>query len=155
MSKRALIVEDDDIDVESLKRLFAKKDIKNPVYRATQGIEALDIMRGDNQQAKIPSPFMVILDINMPMMNGIELLKEMRSDEKLKKAPVFILTTSPREEDKNSVYQQNIAGITPLEALGYPNSMIIHWCRRWFLEILRRRQRRNPRYVLCGHVCQL
>ncbi len=105
-----LIVEDDEIDVESLKRLFDKKDIKNPIYRASNGVEALEIMRGENNRDKVPKPYVVLLDINMPLMNGIELLKELRNDENLKDSVVFILTTSPRDEDKSISYQLNVAG---------------------------------------------
>jgi len=105
-----LVVEDDEIDVESLKRLFAKKEIKNPVYYAANGMEALAIMRGENDQAKVPKPFIVLLDINMPKMNGIEMLRELRSDENLKDTVVFVLTTSPRDEDKTITYKLNVAG---------------------------------------------
>ena len=105
-----LVVEDDEIDVEFLRRLLAKNAIKNPVYHAINGIEALEIMRGENEKDKVPKPFIVLLDINMPMMNGIEFLKELRSDEKLKDSVVFVLTTSPRDEDKNSAYKLNVAG---------------------------------------------
>lgn len=105
-----LVVEDDEIDVEALKRLFAKRDIKNPVYYAANGIEALDIMRGENTKAKVPKPFIVLLDINMPMMNGIEMLRELRADETLRDTIVFVLTTSPRDEDKTTSYQLNVAG---------------------------------------------
>lgn len=105
-----LVVEDDEIDVEFLRRLLAKNAIKNPVYHAINGIEALEIMRGENEKDKVPKPFVVLLDINMPMMNGIEFLKELRSDEHLKDSVVFILTTSPRDEDKNNAYQLNVAG---------------------------------------------
>ena len=105
-----LVVEDDEIDVESLKRLFNKRDIKNPVYYAKNGVEALEVMRGENNHAKVPRPYIVLLDINMPMMNGIEFLKEIRSDENLKDTVVFVLTTSPRDEDKATTYKLNVAG---------------------------------------------
>ena len=83
-----LIVEDDEIDVESLKRLFDKKDIKNPIYRAANGVEALENMRGQNNRDKVPKPY----------------------DENLKDTVVFILTTSPRDEDKSVSYKLNVAG---------------------------------------------
>lgn len=105
-----LVVEDDDVDVELLKRLFAKKNIKNPVYYASTGLEALEIMRGENNRTKVPKPYIVLLDINMPKMNGIELLQTMRNDEQLKDSVVFVLTTSPRDEDKAITYQLNVAG---------------------------------------------
>jgi CheY-like chemotaxis protein len=105
-----LIVEDDEIDVEALRRLFAKKGIKNPIYHAVNGVQALQIMRGENNYDKVPKPYIVLLDINMPLMNGIELLKELRADPNLKDSVVFVLTTSPRDEDKNTSYQLNVAG---------------------------------------------
>lgn len=105
-----LIVEDDEMDVELLKRLFHKENIKNPVYHAENGIEALKIMRGEEHKEKVPNPFIVLLDINMPLMNGMEFLKELRQDEKLKDSVVFVLTTSPRDEDKNTAYNLNVAG---------------------------------------------
>ena len=105
-----LIVEDDDVDVEFLRRLLSKRDIKNPVYRAANGVEALQIMRGESNNAKVPKPFVVLLDINMPLMNGIEMLRELRNDDELKHTVVFMLTTSPREEDKITAYQLNVAG---------------------------------------------
>jgi len=105
-----LVVEDDEIDVEALKRLFAKRDIKNPVYYASNGIEALAIMRGEKLEAKVSKPFVVLLDINMPMMNGLEMLRELRADEMLRDTVVFVLTTSPRDEDKALSYQLNVAG---------------------------------------------
>lgn len=105
-----LVVEDDKIDVEFIRRLFRKENIKNPVYHAENGIQALEIMRGENDKDKIPKPFIVLLDINMPKMNGIELLRELRKDENLKDCIVFVLTTSPRTEDKDITYKLNVAG---------------------------------------------
>jgi len=123
-----LVVEDDEIDVESLKRIFAKKEIKNPVFYAANGIEALDIMRGENNRAKVPKPYIVLLDINMPKMNGIEMLNELRRDEQLKDSVVFILTTSPREEDKNTSYKLNVAGyFLKQEVKELVNLLSLYW----------------------------
>lgn len=105
-----LMVEDDDIDVEALKRLFSKNGIRNPIYHAANGLEALEIMRGENNKDKLPKPYIVLMDINMPMMNGIELLKEIRNDQELKDSVIFVLTTSPRDEDINVTYKLNVAG---------------------------------------------
>lgn len=105
-----LIVEDDFVDVEVLQRLIKKNAIDNPVYHASNGIEALEIMRGENAKAKIPSPFIILLDINMPMMNGIELLAELRDDENLRNNIVFMVTSSPRKEDIAKTYDLNVAG---------------------------------------------
>jgi len=105
-----LVVEDDEIDVELLRRLFKKHDIKNPLYHARNGLVGLELIRGQNNDEKVTRPFIILLDINMPMMNGMEMLEEIRQDEKLKDSIVFILTTSPREEDKERAYRLNVAG---------------------------------------------
>ncbi|RYZ78200.1 MAG: response regulator [Moraxellaceae bacterium] len=105
-----LIVEDDDVDVEVLTRMFKKLAIPNPVYRASNGVQALEIMRGKNAEQKITQPFIILLDINMPLMNGAELLQEMRADNDLKDNVVFILTTSPRQEDIQMAYDFHAAG---------------------------------------------
>lgn len=105
-----LLVDDDEIDVEVLRRKFKKQNIANPLYHAFCGVEALEILRGENEEQKISQPCIMLVDINTPMMNGIEFLKEVRKDEKLKKNIVFILTTSARDADIEAAYDLNIAG---------------------------------------------
>jgi len=103
-----LLVEDDEVDIMNLKRAFKKSGISNPLHVARNGVEALDILRGPN--VVTPAPRIVLLDINMPKMNGIELLTEIRKDEELQSLLVFVLTTSNQDRDKFSAYQQNVAG---------------------------------------------
>lgn len=105
-----LVVEDDDIDVEFLRRIFKKKEITNPIYHARNGLDGLAIVRGENDKEKVPRPFIILLDLNMPMMNGMEMLQELRRDEQLRDSIVFVLTTSPREQDKHEAYKLNVAG---------------------------------------------
>ena len=105
-----LLVEDDDVDAEGALRAFKQKKIANPMRRAKDGIEALDILRGTNGAEKIEPPFMILTDINMPRMDGIELLEEIRKDEQLRPSVVFVLTTSQNEEDKVKAYHFNVAG---------------------------------------------
>ncbi|HEY8963884.1 MAG TPA: response regulator [Alphaproteobacteria bacterium] len=105
-----LVVEDDEVDVEFLQRLFKKRGISNPIYHARNGVDGLALIRGENNREKVSKPFIVLLDINMPMMNGMEMLEELRKDEKLRDSIVFILTTSPREEDKQNAFKLNVAG---------------------------------------------
>ncbi len=105
-----LLVEDDEIDAEGVRRAFKKHKIANPIYHAQDGVEALEILRGENGKEKIPEPKLLLVDINMPRMNGIELLQEIRKDDKLNKCIAFILTTSKSEEDKYKAYDLNVAG---------------------------------------------
>lgn len=105
-----LLVEDDEVDVQGLKRAFAKSRIGNPITVARDGIEALELLRGENGRAKLAKPYLVLLDLNMPRMNGLELLEIIRADEDLKSTLVFMITTSKAEEDKQRAYGHNVAG---------------------------------------------
>jgi len=99
-----LLVEDDEIDVKALLRAFKKLKIANPVTVAKDGIEGWEALQ------ELPRPYLVILDINMPRMNGIELLKKIRASENYHDSIVFILTTSTDDEDKFDAYKLNAAG---------------------------------------------
>lgn len=107
---KILLVEDDDIDVEMIHRAFKKAKISNPIVHATDGMEALKILRGVDGQEKMVSPYLILLDLNMPRMNGIELLEELRSDEELKSSIVFVLTTSDDDRDIIDAYNYHVAG---------------------------------------------
>ena len=105
-----LHVEDDDLCLMGLERAFKAAKIANPIHFALDGIEALEMLRGTNGRARLPRPFIVLLDLNMPRMDGIEFLKEVRKDEELKKSIVFIMTTSNADEDKVAAYNLGVAG---------------------------------------------
>jgi len=105
-----LLVEDDEVDIQGLKRAFAKSRIGNPITVARDGIEALEFLRGENGRPKLAKPHLILLDLNMPRMNGLEFLEAIRADEDLKRSVVFMITTSKAEEDKARAYEQNVAG---------------------------------------------
>jgi CheY-like chemotaxis protein len=105
-----LLVEDDEVDIQGLKRAFAKSRIGNPITVARDGIEALEFLRGENGRPKLPKPHLILLDLNMPRMNGIEFLEAIRADDDLKRSVVFMITTSKAEEDKTRAYAQHVAG---------------------------------------------
>ena len=105
-----LLVEDDEVDVQGLKRAFIKSRIGNPITTARDGIEALEILRGENGREKLPKPHLILLDLNMPRMNGIEFLEIIRADPDLKCSVVFMITTSKADEDKTRAYGHNVAG---------------------------------------------
>ena len=107
-----LLVEDDEVDVMSVRRAFKKNNIVNPLYIAANGLEALAILRGEG---KIEPPMpqarrLILLDLNMPRMSGIEFLQELRLDECLRSIPVIVLTTSNEDRDKVNAYNLNVAG---------------------------------------------
>lgn len=101
-----LLVEDDDIDAMIVERAFKKLRIVNPIVRAKDGILALELLRSTT----VSRPYIILLDLNMPRMGGLEMLEELRGDKNLTNNVVFVLTTSKDDEDKFAAYSQNIAG---------------------------------------------
>ena len=102
-----LLVEDDQVDVMNVKRAFDRNRIANPLFVANNGAEALDMLRS----GQIPDERrIVLLDLNMPRMNGLEFLRELRADAKLQSTVVVVLTTSNDERDKFDAYNLNVAG---------------------------------------------
>lgn len=102
-----LLVEDDDVDVMNVERAFQKASIESAVFRAADGIQALELLRSGH----IPSERrLILLDLNMPRMSGIEFLRELRQDEALRGTPVVVLTTSDDAADKLGAYQLHVAG---------------------------------------------
>lgn len=104
-----LLVDDDDVDAETVVRGFKNHKIGNPITIAENGIEALKILRG-NGEVPLARPYVILLDLNMPGMNGFEFLEQLRNDSKLRDSVVFVLTTSKAETDRTRSYQKNVAG---------------------------------------------
>ena len=110
-----LVIEDNDVDVEAIRRGFRKHKIANPIQVARDGVEALQMLRSPTG---VERPFLILLDLNMPRMNGIEFLRALREDPDLRDAIVFVLTTSKSEEDKIASYGFNVAGYMVKEDVG-------------------------------------
>ncbi|NND61262.1 MAG: response regulator [Gammaproteobacteria bacterium] len=104
-----LLVEDDDVDAEAIERAFEKAKIANPVFRARDGLEALEMLRAKGAD-EIARPYIVLLDLKMPRMNGLAFLDEIRLDEDLRDSVVFVLTTSAAEKDVSAAYEKYVAG---------------------------------------------
>jgi CheY-like chemotaxis protein len=99
-----LLIEDDDVDVMNIKRAMKSCNLTNAIYRAKDGIEGLELL------SIIENPIIVLLDLNMPRMNGIEFLQAVRADDDIKKSVVVVLTTSNEEKDKIKAFNLNVAG---------------------------------------------
>ena len=102
-----LLVDDDEVDVMTVKRAFSKANIANRLYVATDGIEALAMLRSEGVPA---ARRLMLLDLNMPRMSGIEVLREIRADPALRALTVIVLTTSNEDRDRVEAYRLNVAG---------------------------------------------
>lgn len=101
-----LLVEDDDVDAMGVDRALKKMRLANPMFRARDGVEGLALLRSGD----ISKPYIILLDLNMPRMGGLEFLEELRGDSELHKSIVFVLTTSKRDQEISAAYEKNIAG---------------------------------------------
>src|ERR1700752_1304937 len=101
-----LLVEDDKIDAMTVRRAMKDLKITNTLVHVYNGLEALDHLKNLNYE----KPCIILLDLNMPKMNGIELLKVLKNDTLLKKLPVVVLTTSNAEKDKTESFNLSVAG---------------------------------------------
>ena len=104
-----LLVEDDEVDARIVKRAFREAKISNPLHVVKDGVEALAALRG-NGELPFAKPHLILLDLNLPRMNGIEFLAELRADESLRDNVVFVFSTSNSSEDRAKAYQLNVAG---------------------------------------------
>ena len=112
-NKSILLVEDDKVDALTVKRAFKELEIPNAVITVENGEEALNFLNNPQKE----KPCMILLDINMPKMNGIEFLKYFRNNEKLRYIPVVVVTTSQDEEDKYQMFSLSVSGymVKPIE----------------------------------------
>ena len=116
-SIQILLVDDNELDRVNIQRGFKHLKIKNTIIIAEHGLQALDILRRDDSELIAAEPYIILLDLNMPKMNGIEFLHEIRNDTALKNAVVYVLTTSESPNDIDEVRQYNVSGyiVKPLE----------------------------------------
>ncbi|MBN1515479.1 response regulator [Candidatus Sumerlaeota bacterium] len=125
-----LLVEDDENDILAIRRAFKKHSISNPLFVVENGEDALDFLhnRGEYEDEKAhPKPDLILLDINMPRMNGIEFLNIIKRDDKFKSIPVVILTSSKREWDKIESYKLGVNSyiIKPVDFDKFADSILM------------------------------
>lgn len=119
--KTILLVEDDYLDIVSFQRTLNKLNVNHTLHIAHNGQEALDMLRGASNIKLSEQPDLILLDINMPKMNGVEFLKAIRSDNNFKHIKVFIMTTSSEEYDRLATQGLGISGyiLKPLDFDNY------------------------------------
>ncbi len=104
--KSILLVEDDQVDVMTVMRALNEIKVTNPVVNLENGEEALRYLRDPGKD----KPCIILLDLNMPIMNGIEFLQVMKQDARLRRIPVVVLTTSEEQQDKINSFDLGVAG---------------------------------------------
>lgn len=104
-----LIVDDDAVAVMAIKRAIRNLRLTNPVETAGDGLEALQCLRGEDGEG-LKRPYIILLDLNMPRMGGLEFLSNLREDVELANSVVFVMTTSDAPDDIAGAYSQKIAG---------------------------------------------
>lgn len=105
-----LIAEDDDVDAIILERVLKRTLKSGQVVRARDGEDALDMLHADDE-TRLPRPVVIVTDINMPRMNGIELLAAIRRTNETADMVCFVVTTSTQEDDLEAAYEHHVAGV--------------------------------------------
>ena len=121
LSQHILLLEDDDIDAMTVRRALKELNTSFVLERVTNGEEGLTYLRGSANQR----PGLILLDLNMPRMNGIEFLGELKADLALKHIPIVVLTTSKEENDRLAAFDKCIAGymVKPVDYEQFVNIM--------------------------------
>ncbi|MEM6500796.1 MAG: response regulator [Cyanobacteria bacterium P01_C01_bin.89] len=131
-SLNVLLIEDDEVDVMNVRRAFKKSTVKNTLHVAGNGLEALSLLRHEEEQSVPDNRLLILLDLNMPKMGGIEFLNALRDDCELRQIPVIVLTTSNEDRDRIEAYNFNVAGyivkpVTFTKFLGVIRTLNDYW----------------------------
>ena len=119
--KPVMLVEDDNVDAMTVKRALRELKVASNLARAVNGEEALEYLRNPANE----TPCVILLDLNMPRMNGIEFLKIVKADERLRKIPIVVLTTSKGDQDRAESFKLSVAGyiVKPVNYQGFVKAM--------------------------------
>jgi len=131
-----LLVDDDDVSVESVIRSLDKAEVAAQVVVAGDGVEALQIMRGTHPDKRLVEPYIVLLDLNMPRMDGFHLLEVVRADPALRHIVIFVLTTSSLPSDRTRAYAGNIAGYMVKSYVGPQFSLLAGFLDKYSASVM-------------------
>jgi CheY-like chemotaxis protein len=113
LTQPLLVVEDSDEDFEAFGRMMQKSSVSNPIYRCTDGDDALNFLYHTGKYVdseKAPRPAIILLDLNLPGTDGREVLEQIKQDKNLKTIPVVVFTTSSNPKDIEICYQYGVNG---------------------------------------------
>jgi CheY-like chemotaxis protein len=130
-----LLVEDDQVTAEAIKRGILKAGMNNTLHIASDGVDALKLIRGEDDSAAIAQPYLIVLDLFLPRMDGIQFLEEIRRDPELRSSLVFVLTNSEDEFSLTHAYRENVAGYLLKSRAGEGYSNFIQLLKH-FVEII-------------------
>ncbi len=128
MLQPILLVEDDSVDAMTVKRAMKDLHVTNSVIHSLNGEEAINYLNDPNSE----KPFVILLDLNMPKMNGIEFLKAVKADSALRMIPVIVLTTSKEKRDVMDSFELGAAGymIKPVDYAKFVeviSTVVLYW----------------------------
>jgi CheY-like chemotaxis protein len=103
-----LLIEDDRVDIMTVQRALTKNQISNPLHVARTGLDALNMLRGEAGHERIPAPGLILLDLNLPRMSGIEFLRELRRDPELQELRIIVLTSSNEPQDRAAAFEFDV-----------------------------------------------
>ncbi|MDO4245591.1 MAG: response regulator [Deinococcus sp.] len=115
-----LLVEDSEPDILLTEEAFSEARVRNRLHVVRDGEEALQFLRREGDYAAAPRPDVILMDINMPRKNGLEVLEEVKADPSLRSIPVLILTTSQAEDDVQRSYSGHASGYV-VKPVGFEN----------------------------------
>jgi len=130
-----LLVDDDDVSCESAVRSFRKHGVECETVIASDGLEALEILRDQHATKSICGSFIVLLDLNMPRMDGFQFLEAVRADPVLKGTVIFVLTTSSRDTDRTRAYNDNVAGYMVESVVGPQFSLLAGFLGKYLASV--------------------
>jgi len=126
-----LLVDDDDVAAEAVLRSFKKHGVRCHMITAADGLEALEVLNNQHPSKRVADPCIVLLDLNMPRLDGFGFLEAVRADRRLQNMIVFVLTTSSRDEDRTRAYDEHIAGYMVKSAVGPQFSLLAEFLERY------------------------
>ena len=130
-----VLAEDDDVAAESVMRGLHRSGVDATVVWAPDGEVALSVLRGTDPERYAPRPRVVLLDLNMPRMNGFEFLQHTRADPALRDEVVFVLTTSDTDADRMRAYHENVAGYMVKASVGPQFAKLAHLLQSYRLAV--------------------